>query len=109
MTVKPEFDRSKWKIVSVDSFQPDEGLPEHAIDGDPNTFWHTQWSPDKPLPHEMVIDFGEQLKVAAVVYQGARTWITAGSGDTKYIWPMTRRTGAVRRPGAGSKTTPASR
>jgi beta-galactosidase len=71
MTVKPEFDRSKWKIVSVDSFQPDEGIPEHAIDGDPNTFWHTQWSPNNPpLPHEMVIDFGEQLKVAAVVYQG---------------------------------------
>ena len=71
MTIKPEFNRGKWKIVSVDSFQPDEGIPEHAIDGDPNTFWHTQWSPDSPPhPHEMVIDFGEQLKVAAVVYQG---------------------------------------
>jgi beta-galactosidase len=67
----PEFDRGKWKIVSADSFQPDEGIPEHAIDNDPNTYWHTQWSPDSPPhPHELVIDFGEQLKVAAVVYQG---------------------------------------
>ena len=71
MTVKPDIDRSKWKIVSVDSFEPGEGDAQHAIDGDPNTFWHTRYSPDSPShPHEMVIDFGEKLKVAAVVYQG---------------------------------------
>jgi beta-galactosidase len=71
IVIKPELDRSKWKIVSADSFQPGEGLPEHAIDGDPNTFWHSRWSPDTPShPHELVIDFGEQLKVASVVYQG---------------------------------------
>jgi beta-galactosidase len=71
MIFKSEFDRGKWKIVSVDSFETGEGLPEHAIDGDRSTFWHTRYSPDSPPhPHEMVIDFGEQLKVAAVVYQG---------------------------------------
>jgi hypothetical protein len=67
----PKSDRGKWKIVSADSFQPDEGKPENAIDNDPNTFWHTQWSPDSPPhPHELVIDFGEELKLSAVVYQG---------------------------------------
>ncbi|MGD0516950.1 MAG: glycoside hydrolase family 2 TIM barrel-domain containing protein [Thermoguttaceae bacterium] len=71
ITIMPEFDRGKWKIVSADSFQPDEGIPEHAIDNDPNTYWHTQWSPDSPPhPHELVIDFGEELKLSAVVYQG---------------------------------------
>jgi beta-galactosidase len=69
IVVKPEFDRSKWKIVSTDSFEPGEGVAEHAIDGDPNTFWHSRWGTDSPAhPHELVIDFGEQLKVAAVVY-----------------------------------------
>ncbi len=68
--IEPKIDRSKWKIVSVDSFQPGEGLPVHAIDNDPKTFWHTRYSPDTPpLPHEMVIDFGEELNVAAVVYK----------------------------------------
>jgi len=70
IVVKPEFDRSKWKIVSADSYQPGEGPPENAIDNDPNSYWHTQWSPDSPpYPHELVIDFGESLNVAAVVYQ----------------------------------------
>jgi beta-galactosidase len=67
--IKPEIDRSKWKIVSASSFEPGEGLPRHAIDNDPKTFWHSRWSSDSPShPHELVVDFGEPLKVAAVVY-----------------------------------------
>ncbi|MGD0383208.1 MAG: discoidin domain-containing protein, partial [Thermoguttaceae bacterium] len=80
MTIK--FDRGKWKIVSVDSFQPDEGIPEHAIDNDPNTYWHTQWGPDSPPhPHELVIDFGEELKLSAVVYQGRQDMDHGRIGD----------------------------
>jgi beta-galactosidase len=69
ITILPEFDRVKWKIVSADSFQPDEGEPQNAIDNDPSTFWHTRYSPDVAHPHELVIDFGEQLNVSEVVYQ----------------------------------------
>ncbi len=106
MTVKPELDRSKWKIVSADSFQAGEGLPEHAIDNDPNTFWHSRWSPDTPThPHELVIDFGEQLNVASGGLSGP-----AGHGKRpdrqlrdlpfKRYWQI----GASRRPKAGFKT-----
>jgi beta-galactosidase len=62
-------DNFKWRIVSASSFQPNEGEPGNAIDGDPGTFWHTRYSPDLPKhPHELVVDLGAPVKIAAVVY-----------------------------------------
>ena len=60
---------AQWRIVSASSFQPNEGEPANAIDGNPDTFWHSRWSPDvaKP-PHELVIDLGSSTRIAAVVY-----------------------------------------
>lgn len=64
-------DRSKWKVVSCTSFEDGEGNPEHAIDGDPDTFWHSRWSDDPTKnPHELVIDFGEPRKLHGIVYSG---------------------------------------
>jgi beta-galactosidase len=59
----------KWTIVAASSFEPGEGEPIHAIDGDPDTFWHSRWSgePARP-PHHLVIDFGKLLNVAAILY-----------------------------------------
>jgi beta-galactosidase len=63
-------DRSHWRIVSCTSFQEGEGEPEQVIDGDPSTYWHSRWKPNPTHnPHELVIDFGASLKVAAVVYR----------------------------------------
>ena len=46
-----------------------EGEPSHAIDGDPDTFWHSRWSGEAARPpHFLAIDFNRQLDVAAVVY-----------------------------------------
>jgi hypothetical protein len=40
-----------------------------AIDGDPATFWHTAWEQAKPpYPHELVINMGKPITVAAVRY-----------------------------------------
>ncbi len=52
-------DRSAWKITSS-SEQVGEGDAKHAIDGDPNTFWHSQYSPaqGKP-PFDVVLDLGK--------------------------------------------------
>jgi beta-galactosidase len=67
--VAPYTDRAKWRIVSASSYQPGEGEPAHAIDGDPGTFWHTRWSPDVPKhPHELVVDLGAVTRIAAVLY-----------------------------------------
>ena len=53
-----------WKVVHVDSAEPGEGEKEHAIDGRPETFWHTRWSrASDPHPHEIQVDFGEVLPV----------------------------------------------
>jgi beta-galactosidase len=67
--VEPYSDHAKWRIVSASSFQPNEGEPANAIDGNPDTFWHSRWSPDvaKP-PHELVVDLGAVTRVAAVIY-----------------------------------------
>ncbi len=49
----------KLKVVKVDSEatngENDGG--KNAVDGNPNTYWHTQWSGDSPgLPHEIIIE-----------------------------------------------------
>ncbi len=62
-------DRSTWRVVRVDSFQKNEGEPEHVLDGNPDTFWHTKWMGNAPRhPHEIIIDCGEMLQLASVTY-----------------------------------------
>ena len=62
-------ERAGWKIVSCSSFQKREGEPANVLDGDPSTFWHSQWKPTEPKhPHTLVIGFGKSIKAAAVVY-----------------------------------------
>jgi len=69
-TVTAEFgiSKEKWKIVSVSDEHP-QLKGELAIDDDPSTFWHTHWSGDyKKHPHEIVIDFGEELILKGFTY-----------------------------------------
>lgn len=58
-------DRSGWK-VKVSDFQDGEGNPEHAIDGDITTFWHSQYDPHVGFPHSIEIDMGKKQKVQAI-------------------------------------------
>jgi PKD repeat protein len=64
----PYVDRSGWVKLYTDSHQgADDG--EHVYDGDPNTIWHTQWSPtNDPYPHTLVIDMGAKVQVEGFVY-----------------------------------------
>ena len=60
---------ANWAIVAASSFEPGEGEPAHAIDGDPDTFWHSRWSGGEAKPpHHLIIDFSKSLNVAAVTY-----------------------------------------
>jgi len=63
----------EWKIIGCSDFEDGEGNPQHAVDGDPSTFWHSHYSggPVKP-PHFISVDFGKELNISAVVYT-ART------------------------------------
>ena len=70
MTFDKVIDKSGWK-VTADSFQSGEGEPVNAIDGDPSTFWHSEYSPRLvKMPHEVTIDFGETIKLSGVLYTG---------------------------------------
>src|SRR6266705_3087923 len=49
----------KLKFVKVDSEETAgaDNYGKNAVDGDPNTFWHTQWQGTSPEPpHEIVIE-----------------------------------------------------
>jgi hypothetical protein len=49
----------KLKFVKVDSEETNgqDGYGANAVDGNPNTFWHTQWHDGSPgLPHEIIIE-----------------------------------------------------
>ena len=40
-----------------------------AIDGDPDTCWHTKWEPaPAPMPHELVIDLGQEVTLTGITY-----------------------------------------
>jgi hypothetical protein len=49
----------KLKLVKVDSEETNgqDGGGENAVDGNPNTHWHTHWQNTSPgLPHEIIIE-----------------------------------------------------
>ncbi|TRX71165.1 discoidin domain-containing protein [Carboxylicivirga sp. M1479] len=53
-----EVSKTDWTLVSVDSEDvAGSHLASYAFDGNPVTFWFTQWSgAQPPYPHELVID-----------------------------------------------------
>ena len=59
-------DRSGWNLTA-DSVEvnSEDGAARNAIDGDPASIWHTDWSSvagdanDPGHPHELIIDLGD--------------------------------------------------
>lgn len=40
-----------------------------AVDGDPDTIWHTPWDPSPlPMPHFLVVDLGREVRVRGIAY-----------------------------------------
>lgn len=69
----PYLDRTRWKVIFVDSESDDPdralSLKENAIDGDNHTHWHTRWySEQPPLPHELQIDFRAVYEISDLHY-----------------------------------------
>ncbi len=62
--------KDAWKIVRVSSESAFNGKTgDQAIDGDPATWWHSEWQEEKPThPHEIVIDLGERRTIAGARY-----------------------------------------
>ena len=63
--------RAGWRIVYADSeeHEREDGSAENAIDGQPATYWHTQWSTGSPNhPHHLVLDLGKSQSIAGFRY-----------------------------------------
>lgn len=56
------------KVVAADSEDRENGhLAAHAIDGDPDTIWHTRWQPaPDPMPHYLTIDLGRVVTLSGL-------------------------------------------
>ena len=59
-----------WKIARFSSEnKANQKFAANAIDGDPNTIWHTQFSGEvKEHPHELVIDLGSSHSIRGLRY-----------------------------------------
>ena len=68
-------DRRNWKVIYADSEEVSSGdLATNAIDGNPATKWHTQWTGSPPAqPHTLVIDLHAPARFAAFRFFPGRT------------------------------------
>lgn len=60
--------KKEWKVVHVDSEHDSNYGAAKAIDDDPSTFWHTDWSKSPGHPHELVVDLGRPVDAAGFTY-----------------------------------------
>jgi len=61
----------KLKVVKVDSEETagENGSATNAVDGNTNTFWHTQWQDgEPPCPHEIIIELIPPSAIAGFTY-----------------------------------------
>ncbi len=66
-TFAKEVLRTAWKVVDVTSEEPGEGNVAHVFDGNPKTYWHTDWRNVHPdYPHAFTLDLGEAQDVVGV-------------------------------------------
>lgn len=70
-TNAPAVSKIKLKVVRADSEETagENGSATNAVDGDTNTFWHTQWQDaEPPCPHEIVIELIPPSAIAGFTY-----------------------------------------
>lgn len=61
-----EVPQDEMSVVFVDSVEESgegaNGPAKLILDGDPATYWHTKWSPEKDeLPHMFIVDLGKSV------------------------------------------------
>lgn len=112
-------DQSTLSVHDVDSEETvgEDGAAANAIDGNPDSIWHTEWLNAQPgFPHHITLDLGKAYDVTGLQYlqrQNGRntrikdyriavsadgsTWIDAASGSfAEVLTPQNVQFGAVR-------------
>ncbi len=72
-----EIPQNQWSLLYVSSQQNNSAVL--AFDGDPNTIWHSKWSPSvDQLPHEIQIDLGNNYSISELSYLSRQDGNTNG-------------------------------
>lgn len=92
-------DRTGWEAIDCSDERADDGGGKAAVlDGNLSTYWHSQWGPDAPLPHWILIDMKKVYEIGGVeivrrldntntrtlkfeVSENGVTYLTAGEMD----------------------------
>jgi galactose oxidase len=75
--------------VNVDSYQPGND-PQYAIDGNTNSFWHTQWTPNlAQLPHTITIDMKQIYNIDGITYLPRQDGQSNGNIGTHKVYTST--------------------
>jgi len=53
--------------ISADNHHPSHA-PDLAVDGNPTTIWHTNWEPAIPMPHYLILDLKQPVRVRGLTY-----------------------------------------
>ena len=82
-----EVPQSQMSVVFVDSEEltGEDGSADNAIDGDPNTFWHTEWYTSSPEhPHKLDIALGGTYEVWGIELSTPAGWVSERDRDEVY-------------------------
>ena len=61
--------KGRWKVVEVSSQQSQSDAVTNAIDGNPNTHWHTHWyDENQKHPHHITVDMGQSIDISLFRY-----------------------------------------
>ena len=85
----PVLDTTGWTITAnteEPAETPPNGLPSSIIDGDINTFWHSQWSGGwQDWPHIIDIDMQQMCEVIAIDYYGRQDGSNPNTKDMEFL------------------------
>ena len=72
-------------VVACSSAEPGEGSAEHLVDGDPSTYWHSQYGVTlTKYPHSVTIDLGRTVEGIAAVFQQRHYGANGNIKDFKF-------------------------
>lgn len=89
IVTNPVLSNKKWTITA-NTDEPAESAPngrvEAIIDGDVNSFWHSQWSGGwQDWPHIIIIDMKEHSEVVSIDYYGRQSGGDANAKDMEFF------------------------
>ncbi len=68
LPVQPWVDRRNWRILACDSEQTNGEPASAVLDGRPDTWWHSRWTPTvAPLPHWIIVDMSSRQALRGVL------------------------------------------